>query len=133
MKCTRLNKEEIAIICDVERQLHDAGHTWRTENGEGLCWLTGQRATLYEARLMYHEGYVRKGNELMHHAWNTLNGKLVDIQSPFPFREMHRYAKFYQTDKSYTPEQVRTAMLAQGCWKWMDMTAPATLDARRTA
>jgi hypothetical protein len=138
VKSLRLNKKEIAIVREVERQLIDAGHEFHTldaESGEsvGLCWLTGQRATLYEPRLMYHEGYVRKPNDLMHHAWNTLNGKLVDIQLPVHFHGMHYVAKLYQPDKSYTSEQVRTAMLARGCWDWMDKTAPATLNAQMSA
>jgi hypothetical protein len=131
MKSLRLNRKEIAIVREVERKLIDARHEWYVPDADnveplGLCWLTGQRATLYESRLMYHEGYFRKPNELMRHAWNTLNGKLVDIQSPFHFDEMHLAAKFYQTDKSYTHTQVGRAMLARGGWDWMDKTAPAT-------
>lgn len=130
MKSPRLNKKELAIALEAERKLIAAGHKFRLYDGtanDGLCYVTGQRATLYEPRLMYHEGYIKKDRELMHHAWNTLNGKLVDIQSPCDFRYMHLCTEFYLVDKSYTAEQVRMAMLTRGGWDWMDKAAPATV------
>ena len=138
MKSAKLTKSEIAILVALEKKLIEVGHQRLEvdkETGQemGLCWLTAQRATLYEPRLMYHEGYFRKSDHLMHHAWNTLNGKLVDLQTDLHFHNMHLGVRKYHTEKSYTSAQVNEVFLSRKLmWNWIDESAPATKKLKRS-
>jgi hypothetical protein len=43
------------------------------------CYVNAQRATLYsDGKLLYHEGTF---NGRFAHAWNSINGKIIDISS----------------------------------------------------
>ena len=116
-KSTKLTKKELVIVREVERRV-------RQESGgfqDNYCWLNGQRAAMCDDRLLYHEGLFRKPfSEGMAHAWNSINGKIVDFSLSAFHEKMHRYAKYYETENAYTKKQVTDAFIARKCqWDWM--------------
>lgn len=51
----RLTKKELAILKEVERCVTQENEGWV----DGYCFANGQRATLTDGRLLYHdEGYL---------------------------------------------------------------------------
>jgi hypothetical protein len=122
-----LTKKELAICHEVERQVTEENEGWVARH----CWLNGQRATMCDERLLYHEGYIvgipmedadRDGR--FRHAWNTLNGKLVDFSSPLKFEDQHSVAEYYKADHTSTKREVLAASLARSLrWSWIKEAA----------
>ena len=116
----RLTKKELTICREVER-LQKENEGWI----EGYCFVNGQRATLSDARLLYHEGYVTgsryaDADGRMRHAWNSLNGKLVDFSFPVNFVEQHHVADNYNAEHTYTQKEVIAGFIKRGgVWEWM--------------
>jgi hypothetical protein len=66
----RLTKRETAILHKVLAQVTPE---------QCRCYVNAQRATLYsEGKMLYYEGTF--GRRLAH-AWNSINGKIIDISS----------------------------------------------------
>lgn len=149
MKSKRLTQKEITICESVWMKLKDyddhqmlSGTLERDADGKltgnllGFCWLIGQRVTILDSRFLYHEGYLTgahhhaRADGKFPHAWNTLNGKLVDF-SAFcsdgvhitSFKEMHGLAKWHKAEHTYTAKQVCTALTARKMWDWISDVA----------
>jgi hypothetical protein len=137
VKLTTLTAKEVAVALEVERVLiTDFADSFKTElerDSEGhitgrelaFCWLIAQRATGCDKRLLYHEGFVLKQNERMPHAWNTLNGKILDFSAPVlkdakgadRFRVL---ARCYESKHVYTMGEVYDTLVQRGMmWNWM--------------
>ena len=120
----RLTKKELAICREVERCVTEENEGWI----EGYCFVNGQRATLSDARLLYHEGYVTGSRHAdadgtMRHAWNSLNGKLVDFSFPVNFAKQHHVAENYNPEHTYTQKEVIAAFIKRGgVWEWIAKT-----------
>jgi hypothetical protein len=127
-KPTKLTKKELAICSEVERQVTEENEGWV----KGYCFVNAQRATLAgDGHLLYHEGYVTTGaahpdadaDGRIHHAWNTINGKLVDFSIPLHFGKQHYVprhyvAKLYKAQRTFTKEEVLAACKRLN-WNWM--------------
>jgi len=126
----RLTKKEMAAVRGIQREV--------AEN-EGIvlgwCFINAQRAamcaSMYGCELLYHEGFFHKPDERIKHAWNTLNGKLVDLSSPMPVEEVYRHPSFisaYETTGTYTGDQVGEAMLKSGGFYWFNDPDPTEVS-----
>jgi hypothetical protein len=134
----RLTTKEVAIALEVESvliaQFPDSFGTELEKDSKGqytgnefaLCWLIGQRATNIDSRLLYHEGYFIKSNSRMAHAWNTLNGKIIDFAAPVftgakgAARFVTFPPKFYKSKHTYSCEDIWDALSKRkGMWNWI--------------
>jgi hypothetical protein len=64
-----LTKTETELVIRVAKEFKVERH---------YCFVNAQRMTLYsDGRFLYHEGTF--GVTCMAHAWNTINGKIIDV------------------------------------------------------
>lgn len=118
----KLTKQELAIVSEVERAIIEENGGWV----DGYCWLNAQRATLSDGKLLYHEG-ILLGPQLhsgpdgkFRHAWNSINGKVVDFSLRVDYGQQHRLANHYKAERTFTKKEVVDAFLARGMeWFWM--------------
>lgn len=83
---------------------------WRTIP----CYINAQRWALMYDKMMYVEGTFGGANA---HAWNTLDGKIIDDGS---LVAEDRY-DLYEAKAFYTSEQVFAHVAAQhGEWRWIN-------------
>ncbi len=117
---TKLTARECEIVRNVHRILHtDFPDSFAVEDGYAFCWLIAQRASNCDSRFLYHEGYLLKLNEKMPHAWNSLNGKIVDFAAPCSIDRQPMMFKYYEVLHTFTTMEVFDAMLERGEWNWM--------------
>jgi len=75
---------------------------------DGCCFLNAQRVAMRsletDIRLSYHEGFFHRasGRGTIIHAWNSLNGKLVDFS--FPLED--QIPEVYKATCTFTPTEV---------------------------
>jgi hypothetical protein len=122
MNAKTLTKKELTICREVERCVTEENEGWV----ERACFMNAQRAALAaDGCLLYHEGHVTGAQEAdadgrMRHAWNTLNGKLVDFSSPLHFDRQRCVAEYYTADHTFTKKEVLAGFIKRGCvWEWM--------------
>ena len=119
-KCmAKLNKKEIKIVREVEKGLLD-------NQGiiDGACFANAQRMTMTGSGLgydlLYHEGFVHRPKGRMKHAWNTLNGKIVDVSARnCPIEHIHIVADKYKATNTYTSIEVCMHSIKTGGLYWI--------------
>lgn len=101
----KLSKKELAAVREVMRVICK---NWGVIPQH--CFANAQRAALVPSNhgyeMLYHEGFFHAPLGRMKHAWNTLNGKLVDVSSSVPMERLHEVAHLYETTGTYTPYEV---------------------------
>jgi hypothetical protein len=121
MRSAKLTKKEVSILKEVERRVTEENEGWVKR----CCFMNAQRAALAaDGCLLYHEGHVTGTQEAdadgrMHHAWNTINGKLVDFSSPLHFDQQHMVAEYYTADYTFTLKEILAAFCKRGNWNWV--------------
>lgn len=89
--------------------------------------MKAQRATLYsEGKMLYHEGTF--GGRLAH-AWNSINGKIIDISSSTTIVVPPKAYYLYASHEIYTSEEVvrNSVFKNHGAWNWIGEPIGAVL------
>lgn len=69
----RLTKHEIEIVANALKR-------WGHDPQMRECFYNGQMLAIIDSRIRYVEGYaVGRAGIVVHHGWNTINGKVVDL------------------------------------------------------
>ena len=101
----KLNKKELAAVREVMRVIRK---TWGVI--PHYCFVNAQRVALVPSNhgyeMLYHEGFFHAPQGRMKHAWNTLNGKLVDVSSSVPMESLHEVAHLYEITGTYTAHEI---------------------------
>jgi hypothetical protein len=123
MKANKLTKKELAIVRKI-LAYQPKGHL------PYHCFMNAQQATMYGhalgVELLYHEGFFDRRGSKMPHAWNSLNGKLVDL-SGGP-EKSYRFAKHYESVASYTYIEVLKAQIGHAHSEWIKNPSPNYVD-----
>ena len=117
-KRMRLTKREKAILHKVLAQV--TPERWR-------CYMNAQRAALYsKGKMLYHEGTF--GGRLAH-AWNSINGKIIDISSRPPIVVPKKAYYLYASHGTYASQEVvrNSVFKNHGAWNWIGEPMGAVL------
>ena len=136
MKANKLTEKELAMVRKIMAH-QPKGHLPYLRHHS---FMNAQRATMYGhdfgVKLLYHEGFFDKLGSKMPHAWNTLNGKLVDLDPPPGIfhvgpEKSYRFAKYYESVASYTYIEVLKAQIGRTHWGWIKNPNPNYVDPLR--
>ncbi len=108
-----LTKKELAIVRRVGKRI-------KTERG--ACFANAQRLVHYSDDgdgILYHEGSLRLQGRTLAHAWNSINGKLIDVSHPFQQIVDPELYPAYEPKLTATKTQIMAMFLADYCWHWM--------------
>ena len=114
----RLTKRETAILHKVLAQVTPE---------QCRCYVNAQRATLYsEGKMLYYEGTF--GGRLAH-AWNSINGKIIDISSRDTIVVSQKAYYLFVSHGTCTSEEVvrNSVFKNHGVWNWIGEPIGAVL------
>ena len=124
-----LTNKELKILFDIERRTLETFGDWQPH----YCWLNAQRAAVIgHGLLLYHEGHLGKGAELIRHAWNSINGKVVDYSVMDWFEDKRRWAEHYKPEHTFTSYQILDILFGRNFWDWL-LEAPEQRQTSRKA
>jgi hypothetical protein len=108
-----LTKKELAIVRRVGKRI-------KTERG--ACFTNAQRLVHYSYDgngILYHEGSLRLPGRTLAHAWNSINGKLIDVSHSFQQIVDPELYHLYECKVTCTKDQILAEFIERYCWHWM--------------
>src|SRR6266550_8902391 len=104
----KLNKKEVTALRKILTQVPAV---------DRRCFVNAQRVTMYaeSGEFLYHEGTMCGGA----HAWNTINGKIIDISNDYATVIPKEAYHLYEVKRTYTANEVLKELTDRGCFSWL--------------
>jgi hypothetical protein len=114
MATAKFTKKELRLLGKWVKELEFVGHG---------CYANSQKMTsLSDDVLLYHEGFIARGdgNGAKAHAWNSWNGRLIDVAFNNVVVELEFYDSLYHTKLTANRHEIYENFAKHDmCWMWI--------------